>query len=113
VGSVERGAPGCSIDPRPGEDPWSIQDVTVFGIPPRSSMAARFVSLDYELKKAGAGITMDGTKLLPSLFDLKRDAQALCTRAPDAGQNTAESHRLWFFPLLPSLPASPETGAEC
>lgn len=104
VSAVYHGAPGCSIDPRPGDDPWRIQDVRVFGMPISCSMAARQVSIDYELKKAAAGIPVEGTKLLPSMFELKREADALCSRTSDSGQNIEEAHRYWFYPLLPSPP---------
>jgi hypothetical protein len=104
VSTVYHGAPGCSIDPRPGDDPWRIQDVRVFGMPVSCSMAARHVSLDYELKKAAAGIPIGGTKLLPSIFELKREADALCGRTSGSDQNTEEAHRFWFYALLPPPP---------
>jgi hypothetical protein len=103
VSPVYQGALGCSIDPRVAEDPWRIQDVRIFGMPPSCTMAARHVNIDYELKKAAAGILVDGTVRLPSLFELKRVANAICASGEEVGQDRSEAHRYWFYPwLVPS-----------
>jgi hypothetical protein len=97
-------AAGCSIDPRRGdEDPWSIQAVSVFGLPVDCSMAARFVAVDYELKQAAAGIVAIDT--VPSMGELARRDIDLCAEAePIATRPLERSHRLWFCAVYPASP---------
>lgn len=85
VSPVDHGTLGCSIDLRAAEDPWRIQDVRIFGRPPSCTMAARHVSIDYELKKAAAGALVDGTARLPSLFEPIHVANAICASGEDVG----------------------------
>lgn len=96
---------GCTIDPRAGaEDPWAIQDVRVFGQPCvaetaaliSSRMAQRHVLLDYEMKRAGAGlVSLDGVR---SSFGSDQDA-SLCTAVSPT--NTQQTSRFWFCALYP------------
>jgi len=63
VSEEYKGVLGCTIDPRPGADPWILQDAKTFGGPHRSSISQLFVQIDYELKRVGAGYsTMPGVQ---------------------------------------------------
>jgi hypothetical protein len=95
VSETYNDAPGVSIDPRRGEsEPWSVQDVRVFGLPDDCAMAARFVALDYELKKAAAGLAAIDQSI-PSVCDLARRDVQFCSN-DNGGQTRDASHRLWF-----------------
>lgn len=99
VSAQYQGAPGCTIDPIPGNDPWTIQEVKVLGMPADCPMAARHVALDYELKKVGASVVkVPGIR---STFELLQSA-AVCDSAREQTQSIA--HRYWFYPLLPASP---------
>jgi len=101
AGDAYHGDPGCSIDPIPGDDPFRVQKVSVFGVPNDCTMAARHVALDYELKRAGAGIQGEDGKLLPSLFELEnRDGPC----AGEQSRSVSMAHRFWYFPLTPESP---------
>jgi hypothetical protein len=100
AGDAYQGDPGCSVDPIPGEDPFRIQKVSVFGMPD-CTMAARDVSLDYELKRAGAGIQGEDGKLLPSAFELANQ-EGPCANA--GVRSVSVAHRYWFFPRTPDAP---------
>jgi hypothetical protein len=65
------GIPGCTIDPRVGDDPWLVQDVHVFGMPHSCAMSSRFVALDYEVKQTGVG-TGPSELGVRSAFDIQR-----------------------------------------
>jgi hypothetical protein len=93
---------GCSIDLWVGQDdPWRIQKVRVFGMPPTARLAHHFVVLDYELKKVAAGLVVLSPQLV-SVFDRQRTADY----CGDAEQGRAEevAHRFWFTPLYPQRP---------
>jgi hypothetical protein len=96
-----QGVIGVSIDPWPNaKDPWRLQKVKVMGIPPTVAMAARHVTLDYQLKKVVAGlVTLPD---LPSLYDLTRSTTPLCEGARD--KEARMEHRFWFYPLYPPAP---------
>lgn len=103
VSQVYQDAPGCSIDPRRGAaDPWSLQEVRVLGMPVDCPMGARFVAVDYELKKAAAGLVSLG-KDIPSVSDLARRDVDLCglSGPPEAQEAQEVSHRLWFCANYP------------
>jgi hypothetical protein len=95
------GVLGCTIDPRAGDDPWRIQDVRVFGMPHDCSMAARHVSVDYELKKVSAGLSGKGAPILASLFD-RKDIRGMCQTREN--RSISLTHRYWFFPKVPDRP---------
>lgn len=101
AGSDYQGDPGCSIDPIPGEDPFRIQKVSVFGVPKDCVMAARHVALDYELKRVGAGIQGEDGKILPSAFELENQGGP-CVSTGD--HSISMAHRYWFFPQTPERP---------
>ena len=101
AGDEYQGSPGCTIDPIPGDDPFRVQKVFVFGIPHDCLMAARYVNLDYELKRAGAGIPGDDGKILPSAFELADEAGP-CSSSGDRALSM--THRFWFFPNTPAQP---------
>ena len=80
VSAAYQGVLGCTIDPWAGaEDPWRIQRVTVFGMPPTVRMAARHVLVDFELKKVSAGLLLL-VQGVPSLHELD-----MATFSPCAG----------------------------
>ncbi len=89
------GAIGCTIDPRPGPDPWKTQDVKVFGGPRGSRMAALDVQIDYELKRVGAGYAIMPGVL--SSFDL--NPISTCS-----GGKYEAAHRYWFTSRYPPAP---------
>jgi hypothetical protein len=93
---------GCTIDPRHGQaDPWSIQEVKVFGMPVANThMAARHVALDYELKRVGAGLL--GIAGVEGTFAARLRAMDLC-RPPTTGPASVQ-HRFWFYPATPPAP---------
>jgi len=99
VSPVYNGAPGCTINPRPGDDPWTIQRVRVFGMPANCRMAARHVALDYELKKIGAAVIKEPE--IRSAFEILRTS-AVCEERQDRSRSVV--HRYWFYPLLPPAP---------
>ena len=101
AGDAYRGDPGCTIDPIPGDDPFRVQRVQVFGVPNDCVMAARHVSLDYELKRVGAGIQGADGKILPSAFELE-NRNGPCVSGGDRAVSMA--HRYWFFPKTPERP---------
>jgi len=101
AGDAYHGDPGCTIDPIPGEHPFQVQKVSVFGIPNDCIMAARHVSLDYELKRIGAGIPGSDGKILPSAFELENRGGP-CVSGGDRAVSIA--HRYWFFPKTPERP---------
>jgi hypothetical protein len=104
VSPAYQGTLGCSIDARVGAvQPWRIQAVSVFGMPATTMMAARHVTLDYELKKVSAGLVALGEGM-PSLYELARAATPLCEGALDKEQGTEMIHRFWFYPLYPAPP---------
>ena len=96
--------PGCTIDPRVGApDPWRIQEVKVLGMPGSAPMGARFVSVDYELKKVSVG-TLSLKDGLPSLHEMQKASSPLCSGGEDKVLNRETVHRFWFFPLYPERP---------
>lgn len=98
AGEAYHGDPGCSIDPIPGDDPFRVQKVSIFGVPNDCTMAARHVALDYELKRAGAGIQGEDGQLLPSLFELEnRDGPC----AGERSRSVSMTHRFWYYPSTP------------
>jgi hypothetical protein len=101
AGDAYQGVPGCSIDPIPGADPFRIQQVSTFGVPRECLFSARNVSLDYELKRAGAGIPGEDGKILPSAFELA-DRDGPCAVSDERA--ITMSHRFWFFPKVPVAP---------
>jgi hypothetical protein len=102
VSDAYQGVLGCTIDPWAGtEDPWRIQRVTVFGMPPTVHMAARHVLVDFELKKVSAGLLLLAQGV-PSLHELD-----MATFSPCAGSGTATIeavHRFWFAARYPEVP---------
>jgi hypothetical protein len=107
VGNEYKGDPGCSIDPIPGEDPFRVQKVRVIGVPKDCVMAARHVRLDYELKRAGAGIPEPDGKILPSAFELA-DSDGPCVASGD--REVSMAHRYWFYPITPERPRFTRDG---
>ncbi len=101
AGDDYHGDPGCTIDPIPGDDPFRVQKVSVFGVPNDCLMAARHVRLDYELKRAGAGIPGADGKILPSTFDI---AQGSGPCAFNTNRVVNMAHRYWFYPKTPPRP---------
>jgi len=96
--------PGCTIDPRVGApDPFEIQVVKVFGMPHNCPMAARFVALDYELKRISSGIAILRPEVR-SLYELHRLGTPFCQGHPGEMQNVESVHRFWFYPRLPQSP---------
>lgn len=100
VGPEYVGAPGCTIDPIPGADPWREQLVHVFGMPASAPMGARHVAIDYEMKQISAGL-FPLHPSVPSLFD-SGPSSSPC-RAGEPGPTSA-THRFWFTPLYPDRP---------
>jgi hypothetical protein len=102
VSAAYQGVLGCTIDPWAGaEDPWRIQQVTVFGMPPSVRMAARHVFIDFELKKVSAGLLLLA-RGVPSLHELD-----MATFSPCAGSGTTATesvHRFWFAARYPQAP---------
>jgi hypothetical protein len=80
------------------EDPWQLQTVTVLGMP-HVPMAARFVDLDYELKKVAAGL-LSVSDVISSVYSLRRDALSWCAETREPADKTAMTHRFWFCPRL-------------
>jgi hypothetical protein len=107
AGEAYQGDPGCTIDPIPGEDPFRIQKVKVFGVPQDCVMAARHVNLDYELKRAGAGIQSADGKILPSAFELENDDGPCASTGKKA---VDMAHRYWYFPRTPERPRFQRDG---
>jgi hypothetical protein len=104
------GAPlGVSIDPQPGNgrDPWTIQQVRVFGMPRTARMAQRQVAIDYDLKKVSAGI-MALSSTVTGTYDLMRAASPMCTGV--SSQPTESVHRFWFCARYPE--ATPRFAEE-
>lgn len=99
VGPEYDGAPGCTIDPIPGSDPWRVQAVKVFGMPASAPMGARHVAIDYEMKKIAAGLFT--VPSAPSLFDGGRSGGPCRAVGSDGYGGT---HRFWFTPLYPGRP---------
>ena len=98
------GTLGCTIDPWQGaKDPWQIQQVRVFGMPPSVLMAQRHVAIDYELKRISAGLVSLGHDV-PSLYDLNRSPEPLCGDTAQPEQRTEMTHRFWFYPRYPEPP---------
>jgi hypothetical protein len=64
-------------------------------------MAARHVSLDYELKRVGAGIQGADGKILPSAFELENQGGPC---ASSGEHSISIAHRYWFFPKTPERP---------
>jgi hypothetical protein len=95
------GAPGCTIDPIPGTDPWREQAVHVFGMPASAHMGARHVAIDYEMKKISAGL-LPVHPSVPSLFESGRSGSP-CRILRESGPSSA-THRFWFTPLYPDRP---------
>jgi len=94
---------GCTIDPREGaDDPWTLQAARTFGIEP-STMAARHVAIDYEMKKASLGLVVLRPGM-PTLLDSSdRVSDCAATAAPPKGV-TETAHRFWFCPKVPDAP---------
>jgi hypothetical protein len=107
VGEAYQGDPGCTIDPIPGDDPFRVQKVKVFGVPQDCVMAARHVSLDYELKRAGAGIEGADGKILPSAFELENGGGPCASTGKKA---VDMAHRYWYFPKTPERPRFQRDG---
>jgi hypothetical protein len=102
AGAAYQGVLGCTIDPIPGADPFRVQKVEVFGMEHTCLSANRFVSLDYELKRAGSGIRNPGEpKILPSSIELS-DEVAACGDKRDF--QFSMTHRYWFYPKTPARP---------
>jgi hypothetical protein len=104
VSAVYSAPPGCSIDLMTDtEDPWRIQKTVVLGMPAYTTMAARHIAIDYELKRVSAGIVLleDG---MPSLYDLIKSKFPLCAKSLNAEPQTTVAHRFWFYPRYPSPP---------
>jgi hypothetical protein len=100
AGPEYQAAPGISIDPREGEsDPWRIQQVKVMGLPADSEMAARFIAVDYELKKASLGLLVLKPGL-PNLMENFSDPVAVCATSSQEERGSHKTHRFWFCPLL-------------
>jgi hypothetical protein len=70
-------------------------------------MAARHVDLDYELKRAGAGIQGADGKILPSAFDLE-NGDGPCASTGKKAVDMA--HRYWYFPRTPEHPRFQRDG---
>lgn len=105
TGAEYNGDPGCTIDPREGaDDPFRIQVVKVFAIPRNCPMAARFVTLDYELKKVSSGILAVDSEVR-SLFDLRRTASGLCQGETGKQRSSVSVHRFWFHAREPEGPS--------
>jgi hypothetical protein len=95
--SVYNQPPGCTIDPRMGDaDPWAIHDVKVLG-QPSCRMARRHVALDYELKRAGAGLVVLGA--VRSSFDIQEHQKPLCEYKGERA--TSVTSRYWFCTKYP------------
>ena len=102
TGAAYGGVPGCTIDPIPGADPFRIQSVLVFGMEHTCLTANRFVSLDYELKRAASGIRNVGeSKILPSSMEVSDDVGA-CGDGKES--HISMTHRYWFYPKTPARP---------
>lgn len=104
VSPVYSGTAGCTIDPREGAtDPLAIQVVKVFGMPRDCPMAARFVTIDYEMKRVSAGI-VSLRRDLRSLYELHRLQAPFC-EGERGGRRVIEStHRFWFCAKVPDSP---------
>jgi hypothetical protein len=102
VGVAYHGVPGVSIDPDPeAKDPWRLQKVRVFGMPP-SQMTARMVALDYQLKKVSGGLLRLAN--VPGLYELRRATHGLCDDERAADRKAEVRLRFWFYPLSPERP---------
>lgn len=102
VEKTYEGDPGCTIDPREGDDSWKLQDVRVFAMPHNCRVAARHVKLDAELKWAGAGIRSQSDLPIESAFDILRKRSPICGGSD--GSRGVFYHRFWFYPLQASTP---------
>jgi hypothetical protein len=101
LNNTYQGVIGCTIDPLVGaQDPWRIQKVQVFGMPPTATMAARHITIDYELKKVSAGLLSFAGVL--SQWEMTRAASPLCEGSSEKQQET--THRFWFYSLYPASP---------
>lgn len=111
VGPEYAQAPGCTIDPREGAaDPWQIQDVKVLGMPANSGMGARFVTADYDLKKASLGL-IELKPGVPSLFDRSRFTPEACADASRENQQRESVHRFWFCARYAEAPRYVRSGS--
>ena len=89
-------SPGCTIDPMiEADDPWKLQKVTVRGLP-AVPMAARFVDLDYELKRVAGGLRSLGESV-PSVYELRRASLFVCSNSTDDTRQ-AVTHRFLVLP---------------
>lgn len=104
TGPTYSGVPGCTIDPQEGSpDPFAIQEVKVFGIPHNSPMAARFVAVDYEMKRVSAGIVSLRPDLR-SFHELHRLQNLSCSDESGETRVISSVHRFWFCAKLPDSP---------
>lgn len=96
------GPPGCTIDPKPGPDPWTVQVAKVLGMPATAPMGERHLQIDYDMKKAAAGLTGVAPSSLAagSVFDYGRAGAGVCE--PDnPSVPTSSVNRFWYCTRYP------------